>query len=264
MWSKPTIGIPADHRLIDPHPFHAVGEKYIKAIVVAGGYPNLIPVLPDLNLNDVLERLDGLFLTGSPSNIEPHHYNGPASRDGTWHDPNRDALTLPLLQQVIDRGIPLLSVCRGFQEMNVALGGTLHQHVHEQPGYDDHREVKDQELEVQYGPAHSVQLVAGGLLAQLTGRQSLTVNSLHSQGIHELAPCLKAEAHATDGLVEAFVHTFAPGFTLGVQWHPEWKVEESKESLAIFNAFIDAATQYASRKRVIHGSNRPVVERQSN
>ncbi len=250
MWSKPTIGIPADYRFIDPHPFHAVGEKYIKAITVTGGYPNLIPALPeDVPLDEIVSRLDGLFLTGSPSNVEPHHYQGEPSREGTWHDPQRDGVTLPLLKVVIDRGIPLFCVCRGFQEMNVALGGTLYQNVHELPGYEDHREAKDQSLEVQYGPAHPVKLVPGGLLSQLTGRESLTVNSLHSQGVKELAPGLSIEAEAGDGLVEAYTYPEAKGFTLAVQWHPEWKVSDNKDSLALFNAFMDAAKTYAKSKR---------------
>ena len=249
MWSKPTIGIPADYRFIDPHPFHAVGEKYIKAITATGGYPSLVPALPDdLDLHEMLARMDGLFLTGSPSNVEPHHYQGEPSREGTWHDPLRDGVTLPLVTGAIERGLPLFCVCRGFQEMNVALGGSLHQHVHEVPSFDDHREAKDQSLEVQYGPAHSVNLVPGGMLARLTGRETLTVNSLHAQGINELAPGLQAEAHARDGLVEAFTYPEAPGFNLAVQWHPEWKVTENKDSLALFNAFVDAAVAYAKTK----------------
>lgn len=151
MSAKPVIGIPADRRILEPHPFHIVGEKYITAIAdAAGAVPLLVPVLGEaLPADDVLDALDGLFLTGSPSNVEPHHYDGPPSREGTLHDPARDATTLPLAARALERGVPLLAVCRGFQELNVVLGGTLHQHVHEVPGYHNHRENPDDPLEVQ-------------------------------------------------------------------------------------------------------------------
>ena len=249
MSPKPIIGIPADRRLIDPHHFHAVGEKYIRAIVIAGGFPVLVPVLPDeILVPDILSRIDGLFLTGSPSNIEPHRYQGSESRSGTWHDPERDAITLPLIPAAIEESLPLFAVCRGFQELNVALGGTLHQHVHEVSSFDDHREPKDETLEVQYGASHQVKLSEGGLLNKVTGRETLIVNSLHSQGIDRLADGLDVEARATDGLVEAFRMPSATGFVLGVQWHPEWKVSENKESLAIFSDFVHSAREYSEKR----------------
>jgi gamma-glutamyl-gamma-aminobutyrate hydrolase PuuD len=153
---RPVIGIPADRRMIGPHPFHAVGEKYIDAVVhAADAIPFLIPVLePALDVDELLARVDGILFTGSPSNVEPHRYNGPASEPGTWHDPHRDATTLPLIPRAVNTGVPVFGVCRGFQEMNVAYGGTLHQKVQDEPGFLDHREDKNQSLDVQYAPVH--------------------------------------------------------------------------------------------------------------
>jgi len=250
MCAKPVIGIPADRRVIDPHPFHIVGEKYISAILDgAGALPVLLPALgPNVDLDDLLSNLDGLFLTGSPSNVEPHHYNGEASRPGTLHDPERDATTLPLIDKVLREGIPLFAVCRGFQELNVVLGGTLHQHVHEVEGYHSHKENADDPLDVQYGPAHTVTLVEGGLLRRLADEPVVTVNSLHSQGIARLAPGVTVEAVADDGLIEAYTVDGADAFALGVQWHPEWQLKKNRFSLAIFEAFGAACAERAMHR----------------
>lgn len=243
MKSRPVIGIPADRRIIGPHPFHAVGEKYIAAVVQAADcLPLLIPVLETpLDVSEVLSRVDGLFIPGSPSNVQPHWYSGPASEPGTLHDPHRDATTLSLIPRAVASGVPVFGVCRGFQEMNVAFGGTLHQRVHEVNGFQDHREDKEQPLEVQYGPAHEVMLEPGGLLAQLAGKDRITVNSLHTQGVDRLAPDLVVEARAPDGLIEAFRVGSAPGFALAVQWHPEWQVLANPFSKALFAEFGKAA-----------------------
>ncbi|MDZ7643168.1 MAG: gamma-glutamyl-gamma-aminobutyrate hydrolase family protein [Woeseiaceae bacterium] len=251
MCAKPVIGIPADRRIIEPHPFHAVGEKYITAVMDgAGGLPLLVPALGDaLSADDLLEVLDGLFLTGSPSNVEPHHYGGEASRPGTWHDPHRDATNLPLIERALAAGMPLFAVCRGFQELNVVLGGTLHQYVHEVPGYRVHRENSEDPLEVQYGPAHSVTLVENGLLRRLAGVDTVTVNSLHSQAVARLADCVSVEAIAEDGLVEAYRVDDAAGFALAVQWHPEWQVRQNPLSLAMFEAFGAACRDYRAARR---------------
>jgi putative glutamine amidotransferase len=249
MNAKPVIGIPADRRLLDPHPFHMVGEKYATAIRDgAGGLPFLIPALGDsIDTETILHHVDGILLTGSPSNVEPHHYNGDASRPGTLHDPHRDETTLPLAELALEEGVPLIALCRGFQELNVVLGGTLHQHVHEVEGYHDHRENPDDPLDVQYGPSHGVHLVEGGLLRDLAGTDTVTVNSLHSQGVARLADGVTVEAVADDGLIEAFRVDGAKGFALAIQWHPEWKVTENSFSMAIFEAFGDACRTYAGR-----------------
>ncbi len=227
-----------------------VGEKYLKALTDgADALPMIIPVLADdVDIDTMLAHVDGILLTGSPSDIEPHHYDGEPSRDGTLHDPERDALTLPLVQRALDTGIPLLAVCRGFQELNVALGGSLHQHVHEVPGYHNHKENPDDPLDVQYGPSHPVALVEGGMLAGLHGEASVMVNSLHGQGVRRLAAGVTVEAIADDGLVEAFTVDAAKSFALAVQWHPEWRVRENPFSLEIFKAFGDACRQRAAQR----------------
>jgi len=244
---KPLIGIPADRRMINVHPFHCVGEKYINAVIdAAQAIPVLIPSLGDrVDVAQLVERLDGILLTGSPSNVEPHRYSGPPSDPGTWHDPHRDDTTLPLIPKVVESGLPLLGICRGFQEMNVAFGGTLWQKVQDVPGMRDHREDKDATLDVQYGPAHEVELVAGGMLRTIGGADRIVVNSLHSQGVQKLAPALELEARGPDGLVEGFRVRNAPGFALAVQWHPEWQAMQNPFSRALFAAFGDAARRRA-------------------
>ncbi|MGH8298589.1 MAG: gamma-glutamyl-gamma-aminobutyrate hydrolase family protein [Steroidobacteraceae bacterium] len=225
--------------MIGLHPFHAVGEKYARAVLdAAGGLPLLIPSLAEeLGLDELVERLDGLLLTGSPSNVEPYHYEGPPSQPGTLHDPARDATTLPLIRKAVRAGVPVLGICRGFQEVNVAFGGSLHQRLHEVPGHLDHRDDETQSLEVQYGPAHEVALEPGGLLRSLADSERVRVNSLHSQGIERLGQGLAVEARAPDGLIEAFRVEGAARFALAVQWHPEWRVMENALSRALFAAF---------------------------
>jgi putative glutamine amidotransferase len=243
---RPVVGVISDRRMLGAHPFHVQGEKYLTAIAHgAGGFPVGIPALAEgLDVLEILATVDGLLLTGSPSNVEPQRYGGPPSAPGTLHDPHRDEPALRLIPAAVGAGMPLLAICRGFQEMNVAFGGTLHQAVHEVPALADHREDKAAALDVQYGPAHEVRFVPGGLLARLTGRDGATVNSLHSQGIDRLGRGLVPEATAPDGLVEAITVADAPGFALGVQWHPEWKVSGNPVSQAIFRAFGEACRSY--------------------
>ena len=252
MYPKPLVGVPADRRIIEPHPFHMVGEKYLDALMKAAEVlPLITPVMPgDVDIDALLQQLDGIFLTGSYSNVEPHHYNGSPSEDGTLHDPHRDAVTLPLAKRALETGVPLFAVCRGFQELNVALGGTLHQKVHEVEGYHNHLENKDDPLDEQYGPAHAVNLADGGLLRKLAGCDTVMVNSLHSQGVARLARGVSIEAVADDGLIEAFQVDEGPGFALAVQWHPEWRAMENDFSRAIFKAFGDACRVRASRRQV--------------
>jgi putative glutamine amidotransferase len=247
MTPLPRVGLPTDHKQIGAHPFLAVGEKYVRAVVDgAGCLPLLVPTLdPVLPLRQVLEGLDGLLLTGAVSNIEPHHYSDESSYEGNLLDPRRDATNLPLIPLAIEMGVPVLAICRGFQEVNVAFGGSLYQKVHEQPGFMDHRENRDDPLDVQYGPAHDIALVPGGVLATLVGDTRATVNSLHGQGVRRLGEGLVVEAQAPDGLIEAFRHDGA-AFMLAVQWHPEWKVAENRFYLALFRAFGDACRARAA------------------
>ena len=236
--------------MVGAHPFHMVGEKYARAVLdAAQAAPLLIPSLADeLGFDELLQRLDGLLFTGSPSNVEPHRYEGPPSAPGTLHDPARDATTLPLIRKAVRAGVPVFGICRGFQEMNVAFGGTLHQRLHEVPGYLDHRDDGTQPLEVQYGPAHDVTLEPGGVLRALAPDDRIRGNSLHNQGIDRLGAELAVEARAPDGVIEAFRVRDAQRFALAVQWHPEWKVMSNPFSRALFAAFGQASRERASVK----------------
>jgi putative glutamine amidotransferase len=239
MTRLPIVGFPCDRRLLGRHPYHLVGEKYVTAVRDGSdALPLLIPVLePPLAASDLLHSIDGLLFTGSPSNVAPKHYGGPAPRTGVLQDEHRDATSLPLLRAAIDAGKPVLCICRGFQELNVVLGGTLHQHVQEVPGRNDHRSKDDDPLDVQYGPSHAVRVQDGGLLARMTRDKTFSVNSLHAQGIDRLAPGLLAEAVAPDGQIEAVSMPSAKGFLFAVQWHPEWSWSENPVSCAIFATF---------------------------
>jgi putative glutamine amidotransferase len=245
----PVIGIPCCARQIGDHPFHICGDKYVRAVFeAAGGLPLLVPALgAALDPAIVLAQFDGLLITGSPSNVEPHHYDGAASAEGTLHDAARDATTLPLLRAAIAADLPVLAICRGIQELNVALGGSLHQRLHELPGRRDHREPKGG-LDAQYAhAAHPVRLSAAGLFAQLNGgSETLMVNSLHSQGIDRLAAGLVVEATAPDGQIEA-VRGIDRSFLIGVQWHPEYRALENPFSRALFAAFGAACRARAAR-----------------
>ncbi len=245
----PLVGLPTDRKHIGPHPFFAAGEKYVRAVVDgAGCLPLLIPGLqPLLPLRELLEGFDGILLTGSVSNIEPHHYSDEPSYPGNLHDPARDATNLALIPLAIELGLPILAICRGFQEVNVAFGGRLHQKVHEVDGFLDHREHPDDPLDVQYAPTHQVALMPGGLLVDIAGAETMQVNSLHGQGIAQLGDGLTVEATAPDGLIEAYRHEGA-GFLLAVQWHPEWRMSENAFYRGIFRAFGDACRQRAQQR----------------
>ncbi len=247
----PLIGVVADSKMVDPHRFHMAGEKYLTGVVNgADALPVIIPSLPEpLAVAPLLDKLDGLLFTGGYSNVEPHHYEGEPSKPGTLHDALRDHTTLPLLRAAVDAGVPLLGICRGFQEMNIAWGGTLHQELHETGLFMEHRENKDDRLEQQYSPAHDVTIEPGGLLAELVGEGSQQVNSLHTQGIDRLGIGLQVEARASDGLIEAISVPDSKAFTLAVQWHPEWKVNESPFYLSIFQAFGKACAARAAGRQ---------------
>jgi putative glutamine amidotransferase len=189
----------------------------------------------------LLDRLDGLLVPGSPSNVHPSHYNGGDSETPDRHDPERDATTLPLIRAAIARGLPVLAICRGIQELNVALGGTLIQRVHERPDRLDHRGGPGT-LEQKYGPKHPVS--ARGQLARIVGAEAFVVNSLHGQAIETPAPGLAVEAHAPDGTIEAVSMPAARGFVLGLQWHPEWRFAEDPASVRIFHAFGEACRRW--------------------
>jgi putative glutamine amidotransferase len=233
-----TVGIVSDRRVVDGMAMHTVNDEYVTALRDgSGALPLLIPSTEaPLDIRAVLEAVDGLLFTGAPSNVAPRHY-GQSARPGTELDEVRDATTLPLLRAAIESGKPLLAICRGFQELNVALGGSLHQHVHELPGRLDHREPRDASRDEEYAPAHDVTIISGGVLAGLSGMTRALVNSLHHQGVDRLAPMLTVEAIAPDNQIEAVSMPGARGFLLGVQWHPEWKMAADPLSRAIFAGF---------------------------
>lgn len=240
MARMPLIGVSACTSRIGHHIFHIAGDKYLRAASLAG-LPLVIPALSDaLDRRVLLETFDGFLFTGSPSNVEPHHYQGPASDAGTHHDPARDGTTLPLIREAVAAGIPVLGICRGFQEMNVAFGGSLHQKVHEVGPYRNHREKPDDPVELQYGPNHPVRIQPGGVMAGLGLPAEIQVNSLHGQGVERLGDGLRVEALAPDGLVEAFSVEGASSFAVGVQWHPEWQVQAHPQYLVLFQAFAEA------------------------
>jgi putative glutamine amidotransferase len=248
----PVIGIPACLVPRDGFAFHQVGDKYVDSVIDgAGGLPLIIPALGlRLDFDALLAELDGLLITGSPSNVEPHHYGGPASRPDSPCDPARDATTLPLIRRALELAVPLLAICRGLQELNVALGGTLHQEVHELPGRLDHRSDKTVPPPERYRPVHPVRLAPDGQLCKLLGgATTIQVNSLHAQAIERLAEGLAVEALAPDGTIEALSVENAPGFALAVQWHPEWRVLENPTSRRLFAAFGAACR---TRQRVRH------------
>jgi putative glutamine amidotransferase len=226
--------------MLGHHPFHVAGDKYAAALLDAAGcMPVIIPAIArELELAELLDSLDGLLFMGSPTNIEPHHYQGEPSEPGTLHDAHRDATTLPLLPRAVAAGVPVFGICRGCQEMNVAYGGTLWQKLQEVAGLMDHRDDPEDPLDVQYGPAHDVQLTPGGLLQRLAGGAArVAVNSLHWQGVRELGTGLVVEARAEDGVIEAFRDPNARRFALAVQWHPEWQALQNEFSVALFAEF---------------------------
>jgi putative glutamine amidotransferase len=231
------VGLVTDRRVFDDMPVHQANDEYVVAARDgAGALPLLIPSTDmPLPVSEVLAAVDGLLFTGSPSNVAPHRYGGPARP--MLLDEARDATALPLLLAAIDAGKPVLAICRGFQELNVALGGTLHQAVHELPGMLDHRAPQGVSLDEEYALAHDIAITPGGMLAGLCVCGEARVNSLHHQGIDRLAEALRIEAMAPDGLVEAVSLPGARGFLLGVQWHPEWRWAEYPLSRAIFAAF---------------------------
>jgi putative glutamine amidotransferase len=235
--------------VLGQHPFHIAGKKYVDAVRLSGGQPFIVPTAHTDELDALLDFAHGVFLTGSPSNVHPSHFGEDVYDPTLPLDIDRDAWTLPLIPKVLQRGLPLFAICRGFQETNVALGGSLHQAVQDQPGHHDHRARKDDTVDVQYGPAHEVMVEPGGLLSDIIERRSFEVNSVHGQGVKRLAPGLRVEARAQDGLVEAFSLPDAPGFNLCVQWHPEWRAADNPVSMALLHAFGQACCHYRDRHR---------------
>ncbi len=249
--ARPVIGIIGNSYLIDGHyPVHATGLMNSAAIAdVAGALPLMVPADPALaDLDTLLARCDGFLFTGGRPNVHPSEYGQPETpRHGSF-DRARDRLTLPLIRACIDRGQPVFGICRGFQEFNVALGGTLHPEIRDLPGRMNHRMPPDGTLEERFALRHKVRLRPGGVFARLLGVEEIMVNSLHGQGIELPAPGIEIEGFAPDGTPEALVVKDAPGFAIAVQWHPEWRAAEDPVSRALFRAFGEAARAWQQRR----------------
>jgi putative glutamine amidotransferase len=242
--AKPIVLVPACNRMVGNHPFHIAGRKYIDAVRLAGCQAFIVPTAQPDELDALLDIAHGVLLTGSPSNVHPSHYDEDVADATLPLDPDRDAWTLPLIPKALERGMPLFAICRGTQETNVALGGSLHQAVHDVGPYADHRAPLDATADLQYALSHAVTVERGGLLEQLLGARTFDVNSVHGQAVNRLAAGLRVEARAHDGLVEAFSVATAPGFSLCLQWHPEWRAETNSVSMQLLEAFGRACAAY--------------------
>ncbi len=239
---KPLVGISCCSKPFGIYamPNHAASDTYVRVTeAVVGAVPVLLPASSETaaDIPTLLARLDGILLTGSRSNVQPCLYGGPAHPEGTPEDAARDALTLPLIRAAIAAGVPLLAICRGMQELNVALGGTLHQRLQDLPGRLDHSTPLQPLALVRHAKAHAVRVVGGSWLHRVAQAREIPVNSLHNQGIDQLAPGLVVEGTAPDRTIEAVRVAGAPGFAVGVQWHPEYDFERDPVSRAIFAAF---------------------------
>ncbi|OIN12244.1 gamma-glutamyl-gamma-aminobutyrate hydrolase [Oceanisphaera psychrotolerans] len=244
IFNKPVVGVIMCRQQLGPHPAMTLQEKYLKALLEAGALPFPLAhglVEDEQCLTQALDLCDGLLLTGSYSNMEPHHYGETGEEPHT--DPGRDRLSLQLIAVARARQLPLLGICRGFQEMVVASGGSLHRRLHETGLFEEHREDKNLTLAEQYAPAHNLVPQAGGLLSRLVGTEVQRVNSLHMQGTRAVGDGARIEATAPDGLVEAISLLDHP-FALGVQWHPEWQSRDNHLSRALFDGFIQACRHY--------------------
>lgn len=248
---NPVVGVMVDERIRDRHPTYIVLAKYIQSLIkFAGVTPILIPPVASHELiQEHLQLVDGILLTGSPSDVHPSNYGHEIKNPDSFFDKNRDETSLNLIRNAVVDGIPVLGICRGFQEINVALGGTLHQSIHRTPNYMDHREVVSEDLSISYGKRHSIILEPQGKLMKLLNHEKWMVNSLHDQGIDSLADSLRAEARAEDGLIEAVSLKDEAKFVFAAQWHFEWEPQTDQCSLAIFKAFGDACKQYRYGKK---------------
>jgi putative glutamine amidotransferase len=247
---KPLVWLPACHRnldLDDPGEYSVLADRYALAVTSLGLQPVLFPMASAADVPDLLPLVDGVLLTGSPSNVEASHFGSSALASDRL-DPRRDALTMALVRSSLASATPLFGVCRGLQEMNVALGGSLHQQVHAEPGLIDHREPEDEDLAVQFAERHDVLLAPGSAFAQWAGGTAAKVNSLHGQGIKRLGQGLVAEAHAPDGLVEGVRVADAKAFAFGVHWHPEWRHESKPFYARTLEAFAQACVEHCKAR----------------
>jgi putative glutamine amidotransferase len=249
----PLVAVAADCKEIDGNRWHAAAETYLRAVIVGiGGVPLIVPAFGEtIDVDALLDRVDGLLLPGSRSNVHPSRYGETPSAEAEPYDQRRDATTLLLIRVALARGVPLFAICRGMQELNVALGGTLIPEVHRLAGRHDHRAPVADDQDARFAIRQDVTIAAGGALAKVLGAGTAQVNSLHRQAIGHRADRLAVEATAPDGTIEAVRVSDAPGFAIGVQWHPEYWVESDQPSSKLFAAFAHAIrTRMAARAGV--------------
>lgn len=249
--SKPIIAIPADIRHLDGADWHAAQTQYLSAALdVADVMSFIVPAFEEGNdVDAILDRVDGLLVSGSATNVHPSLYGVEAKDSDGPFDPARDATSLALIRRAIDRGLPMLAICRGIQELNVALGGTLASEIQEQPGVWDHRKPDDANRDAAYAIRQPVHIREGSCIATHLGMAGeVQINSLHRQAIAKTAPRLQVEATAQDGTIEAVSVIDAKGFAVGVQWHPEYWAHTDAPSRALFEAFGKAVRQYQAGK----------------
>jgi putative glutamine amidotransferase len=245
----PIILVTSDVKPIDGYNWHATIDFYLRAVLLAGAMPVILPSLgAETDIDALLDRFDGLLVTGSRSNVHPSHYGVEPSKAHEPYDADRDATTLPLIRSAIDHGVPTLAICRGIQELNVALGGTLTTEVQELPGRMDHRAPVSDIQDERFALAHDIHFEDDADLKTIVGGDSVKVNSLHRQVIDRLADRLVVEAKAEDGTIEAVRVAGAVAFAYGVQWHPEYWAASDKPSNNIFTAFVDATRSHGSRR----------------
>ncbi|QYX58182.1 gamma-glutamyl-gamma-aminobutyrate hydrolase family protein [Roseovarius sp. SCSIO 43702] len=249
---RPVIGVICNHYLVDDrYPVHAGGTMNSAAIAEAAGcMPLLVPTDPRfVTVGELLDRCDGFLLTGGRPNVHPSEYGEEPTEAHGAFDQARDAIALPLVRACVERGQPILGLCRGFQEMNVALGGSLHPEIRDLPGRDNHRMPPDGTLEEQFALRHMVTFTEGGVFHRLLGAREVMTNTLHGQGIVRAGKRVVIDGHAPDGTPEAIYVKDAPGFALGVQWHPEWKAATDPVSRPLFDAFGEAARAWSAGMR---------------
>lgn len=244
---QPLVAVSSDVRIFDTYTWHAAPQQYVEAAITgAGVLPMLLPSLGErIDFDQLLSSVDGVMITGSKTNVHPDLYGGEATEANGPYDPARDATTLPLIRKAIERGVPLLAICRGIQELNVALGGTLATEIQEKEGIWDHRAPAGEDHDVRFSIRQDVQIRPGTCLAGIFGAGSIRVNSVHRQAIDRLGERLDVEAVAEDGTVEAVSVRGAKAFAVGVQWHPEYWVRTDDASARIFRKFGDAARAHA-------------------
>ncbi|WP_157015697.1 gamma-glutamyl-gamma-aminobutyrate hydrolase family protein [Mesorhizobium xinjiangense] len=248
--TQPLVAVPADVREFDNYSWHAVPRQYVDAAIDgAGALPLILPALgARIDFDALLDKVDGVLITGSKTNVHPSLYGSEASEADGPYDPERDATTLPLIRKAIEHGVPLLAICRGIQELNVALGGTLATEIQEREGSMDHRAPPGDSHDERFAIRHNVSVKPGSCLASVLGAGDVAVNSVHRQAAGRLGPRLDVEAVAEDGTVEAVSVRGARGFAVGVQWHPEYWFRSDEPSARIFRAFGDAVRAHAAAR----------------